>query len=372
MPPMLCDRFVPVALASLCLLSTVDGRASTPPRVDWFVEGDGWGTPAADFQTAFYLSRHHEVIAIDVKSGKPIWRRETGGRADVTEGVRLRLNASRVFAGDEGVVALDRNSGRIEWRTVPSNAVAVGRYLGAATEETVFAGSASGQLCAIDATSGAIRWLAAVAPGRAATVYAPRLDGDLVIARFTVFDTPVSGGLVAVDAGTGHERWRVSSSASVDGAAWAGGPEVCGDVVVLSEPDGDLVAFRRSDGGVAWTVPRAASLPVRDFRALAASATLLVAGSLGGRLMAYSISSIREKWRFEGGSGSVGFGLVVDDRAVYAPYTDGRLVAVSLTDGRELWRTSPSQGRFDWPPVTVGNHVYASADQGFIAIEVAR
>lgn len=351
----------------------------------WHVAGEGWGTPAADAATAYFLAKAHEVVALDAATGAERWRARTGETGPTTAGSLLLLAGDVVVAGDYNVMAFDRRDGALRWRFTPADGYGPGIYLGATMGELVFTGSPSGRIYAIDHRSGTARWSALVADDDKTTVYPPVSDGEIVVAAYTTFDAPMTGGVIAVDVGTGRERWRAAFPRPADGlldSAWGGGPLLLDTAVAAVSTDGTVFAFDRTTGAVQWTLPRwsgargpgaGAGNPAaprdRDFRPLARSATRVFVGSLSGEVIAYDLGDRSERWRYASAlNGSVAFRLGSDERSVYVPYVDGRLIALDAGDGRERWRTSDRFNGFSWPPAIDGERVYGTdAAAGFFA-----
>src|SRR5262245_54231490 len=73
-------------------------------EVVWHVSGEARGTPALVGHTAFFLSRHHELVAIQAESGQVIWRRNTHGPGQTTAGTSIVVTPASVIAGDGGLV----------------------------------------------------------------------------------------------------------------------------------------------------------------------------------------------------------------------------------------------------------------------------
>src|SRR4051812_12027945 len=75
-------------------------RAAPVPTALWQTEGEGRGRPAIDGTTAYFLSKRHEVLALDTADGAVRWRQGTREPGDSTEGSALVLSGSVVVAGD--------------------------------------------------------------------------------------------------------------------------------------------------------------------------------------------------------------------------------------------------------------------------------
>ena len=360
---------------------------STVPPVLWHSSGEGRGRPAADDQTAYFLSKNHEVRAFDAASGAQRWSQVTGEPGEATSGSTLVLAGPVVVAGDYNLAAFAPDTGNLRWRFLPAVGYAPGIYLGEASNALVFAGSATGRVYAVGAASGELVWSAQVAPSTEATAFPPATDGHVVVVAFTVFGRPASGGVVCLDAATGHELWRFTFPKAVDpllGVGSAGGPIVADDVVVASSGDGRVFGLDRTTGRLRWSLPPVDTIPPilrgptplppgapgPDFRPLARSGPLLFVGSLKGDVVAYELSTQRERWRFlDASQGSVSFALSSDDRSVYVPFASGRHVALAASNGAERWRTPSADDGFHWPSVSSRRRVFlAGTKGGFVAL----
>jgi outer membrane protein assembly factor BamB len=143
--------------------------------------------------------------------------------------------------------------------------------------------------------------------------------------------------------------------------------------VLAADQDGNVHAFDRHSGASRWLLPSASSTPWNgpDFRPLALSGQLLIAGSLTGGVTAYDLATRRERWRRTPMAASIVFGIAADDRAVYVPYLAGRLIALEADTGDERWRTSPDASGFSWKPLLVaGRLLAASSSTGFFAFRL--
>jgi len=104
---------------------------------------------------------------------------------------------------------------------------------------------------------------------------------------------------------------------------------------------------------------------------LATSGRTLFVGSLKGPVIAYDLTTRREKWRYDDPhSGSVSFGLVSDDRYVYVPYASGHHVALDQFTGAERWKTPDARDGFVWMANAIDGFVYlAGGHGGFVAFD---
>lgn len=365
---------VGAAIAGATPPTDLRARGARPPRLVWHVAGEGRGTPALDVSTAYFLSKHHEVIAVHRRTGAERWRRQTGEPGLTTAGSTLVVAGDVVIAGDYNVVAFDRADGGLRWRFSPIDGYGPGIYLGVTAGDLVLAGSPAGRIYAVEIASGRLRWSTLVSADET-TVYAPVADAGTVAAVYMRFPTPGAGGIVVLDALTGQERWRAPFPAGTGPASRpAGGPLFANDCVVAASGDGAIHGFDRTDGARQWTIPPLGDTGIggwdstaQDFRALARVGPLLVAGSLTGIMSAYRTATRAERWRRASVDASTAFGIAADAELVYVPHLSGDLVAIGAADGLERWRLGRGPG-FRWPPALDADRFYLSgSNSGFFA-----
>ncbi len=354
-------------IAIVLLLAAWPVRAA-PPGVQWRQALAGWGQPAVDASTAFVLTRHHEIAALDVATGAVRWRAFTGGPGDTPLGSSVRLAGPHVIVGDEAVVAFERASGRPAWRFVPRRGRGAGIFLGDAGSGLVLAGSVSGDLYAIDANTGVQRWTRRLRRPATTAVYPPVVAAGRIVVAFTGFDRRLSGGIAVFDL-QGTQLWMRHLPAGV-GAT--GAVTIDGTTAIVGTTDGAIRAYAIADGRARWSLPRRPGVEPRgrDIRALARSGRVLVAGSLDGALVAYDLDTRQQRWCYTGGpDGAAALRLAADGVHVYAPYTDGSLVAVAVATGREQWRTAPSPDPLEWPPSSYGDRLVAAGSTAVVALD---
>ena len=75
----------------VCIASA--GQAS-PPAVRWTHRAPGWGEPAATGALAYFMTREHEVVALEAATGALRWRVSTGGRGDTPWGTATAITGT--------------------------------------------------------------------------------------------------------------------------------------------------------------------------------------------------------------------------------------------------------------------------------------
>jgi outer membrane protein assembly factor BamB len=370
------------ALAGLGVCATggmpaASARASAPTRI-WHVPEPGRGGAAADDSSAYFLSKTHEVIAVDRATGQVRWRRQTLQDEDLVSRVSVLVSGDAVVVGDYNLLAFHRTTGGLRWRFVPADGYGPGVYLGVVHDGVALTGSPSGHVYAVQVESGALRWSTRVATDGNTTVFGPEARGALVAAGYTEFTTPYGGGVVVLAAETGRVLWNRRFPLAADpslGINWGGGPLFVDDTVIAASGDGRIHAFDVATGDVRWTVaPVSGPSPFpmasnRDFRALAVAGDVLIAGSHTGAIIGYDLATREERWRFLGTRlGSGAFRLDAVDGVAYVPFLNGVLVALGATDGHERWRIGDWTSGFLWPPAVRGEMLFLAGGDGLSAL----
>ncbi|MEO5820477.1 MAG: PQQ-binding-like beta-propeller repeat protein [Vicinamibacteraceae bacterium] len=354
----------------VALTSATGGAAPTDPALRWTHRAEGWGEPAAAGSLAYFMTRQHEVVALDATTGALRWRVSTGGAGNAPWGSAIRVAGEVLVVGDGGIVALDRASGQRRWGLAPEGG-ALGPFLGAAIGMLVHVGSADGRIVAIDMPTGQVQWTGRVDDTAGTTVYAPIAVGDTVVATYRRHGLTPAGGLAAFD-GRGRRLWR---RALRPGVGAAGPPVAVGSVLVLAGTDGTLTCWDARTGLARGTLsspepggPDVRRPPAAPIRAMAGVGNLLVAGSLTGRVVAYDVRTRREAWRFHHPDGVATLRLHADATTVYAPFTDDTLIALDASTGRERWRLGGPDRRVEWPPASDGHAVYVAGADTLMAL----
>jgi outer membrane protein assembly factor BamB len=202
----------------------------------------------SDGRVAAALTRDNDLVALD--AGKQIWKLKMPASSMTTPFVA----GGRVFVllADRSVHAFDALDGRKLWEQRRPSDPLVLRQAGTllAVGDTLLVGL-SGRLIGLNPNNGSIRWEAAISNSRG-TNEIERLNdlvgrasrvGDSVCARS--FQSAVG----CVNASRGQVQWSrpANGNQGVHGDA---------ELVLGTEADGSITAWRRSDGQTAWTSDR--------------------------------------------------------------------------------------------------------------------
>jgi outer membrane assembly lipoprotein YfgL len=199
----------------------------------------------SDGKLAAVVNNANEVVALE--AGKVIWRQQLGAQSYTPPLVA----GARVFVvtADRTVTALDGQSGRKLWSQPRTGEALVLKQAGVllAVGDTLVL-SQGGRLAGLSPANGAVRWEAPLATSRGTNDVERLIDlvgpvsrvGNVVCAR--AFQSQVG----CVDASRGQVLWSKKSVGSVG---------VHGDDkwVVGTESDSKLMAWNRADGERVWT-----------------------------------------------------------------------------------------------------------------------
>ncbi len=225
-------------------------------------------SPVLDKGVLYFGSGDGSVYAVDAETGMQKWSAPTRGAVDSTPAVDHGL----VFAVsyDGGLYAFDAASGKQRWRfdtggerrfeakalhgQAPRNQTffdAWDMYLSSPVvgQGAVYFGSGDGNVYAVDASTGALRWKVATGD----VVHAsPAYDGS------TIYVGSWDSVLYALDATSGRERWRFQAGRDPvmhNQVGFQSSPAVVNGTIYVGCRDAHLYALEAATGRVRWSFP---------------------------------------------------------------------------------------------------------------------
>jgi outer membrane protein assembly factor BamB len=292
----------------------------------------------------YVASDSGDLYKLDVKSGVGQWRIRIDsaleprlpsnhqstrwdryGSSVVTDGKRLYI-ASR----DKNLYALDMESGRELWRVVADDIMTATPALHG--DLVIFADYA-GKVRAVSASNGSARWIYDAKLG---------VPGDIVVAENRVLIGSRSYDLIALDVATGKQLWKTYRWFS-----WIESPPVVRDGVLYtgSSDATNVYAYNLSDGSLRWKTP----VPGYSWQRIAMTEDLLITGTLGkgaypasrnGALFALDRATGAIRWMYldppneetvkAGKNWGFAASPVIGDGVVYAADFNGRVYAFEL------------------------------------------
>jgi outer membrane protein assembly factor BamB len=249
-----------------------------------------------------------------------------------------------VASAEGEVAAIDAEAGRVRWKRDLDLALSggVSHHQG-----SIFVGTSEGLVMRLSASDGSEVWRAGVS---GEVLSAPQGDGRYVVAQ--TYD----GKLMGFDYETGEARWTYTSDVPVLTLRGTGTPMILGDNAIAGFADGKVVAVNLRSGNVAWEVRVAIPQGTSEIErivdidgSMALQGTELYVASYQGRVAAIDTRSGRRLWQRNVSSISgvgVGFGNVYvadDDGTISAFLRNGQGVRWQNIDlgFRELSRPTP-------------------------------
>ena len=175
-----------------------------------------------------------QISTANVSRLKPLWVYQPPGTGSLEGTPLVADGVMYVTSGPASVVALDLRSGRPIWewsRPIAQTVLNLGfprvnRGV-AILDQTIYVGTLDGYLAALDAKSGAQRWIVPVGdnPTGHSITAAPLAVDDRIIVGISGGEAGIRGFLDAYDAKTGKQIWRlhtVPSPGEPGSETWAG------------------------------------------------------------------------------------------------------------------------------------------------------
>ena len=324
-------------------------RLSRPLLLTAFLLGTGCSTITGWFSDDDFdprepveLQKINEQVKI-----KSRWSRGVGdGQGEGLYKINPVLVDDTLYvASAEGeVTAIDAEAGRVRWKRDLDLALSggVSHYQG-----SIFVGTSEGLVMRLSASDGSEVWRAGVS---GEVLSAPQGDGRYVVAQ--TYD----GKLMGFDYDTGDARWTYTSDVPVLTLRGTGTPMILGDNAIAGFADGKVVAINLRSGNVAWEVRVAIPQGTSEIErivdidgSMALQGTELYVASYQGRVAAIDTRSGRRLWQRNVSSVSgvgIGFGNVYvadDDGTLSAFLRNGQGVRWQNIDlgFRELSRPTP-------------------------------
>lgn len=314
--------------------STVGGMA-----LKWmFKTGAAVGSePAIVDGVVFSANLGGKLFAVDAATGTQVWRQSAGefpGNLTVAQG--------KVFVGtlsDDTLHAFDVATGVEQWSSptlgIPGDALVIG--------STVYVGTSQGQVYAMAASDGAIRWQVGI--GGAVD------NGIAASGHYLFIGDAVGCSLRAVDARNGSVKWSTCVGDQVEGT-----PTVAGGNVFVGARDGLVHALDAKTGVPVWT----GDVGGENFSSAAAAYGLIYIGALDGKVYAFPqgcTDPCTPSWTFQTGDEIVGASPVVANGVVYIGSKDDTIYALDAMTGANLW-SYQTGGYFNDAPAVLDGVLY--------------
>ena len=296
-------------------------KAKLNPKILWSFKLSGTETfefsPGIIGDEAYAASSDVSLVKMDLKTGKVIWKINTGEK--LSGGVGTGTNEIAVGTSDGFVVAYDLNA-KLIWKTKLSSQV-----LSAPTihEGLVIVRTADNLIHGINVKDGLKKW------------------------TFTRVGPPLS------------LRSSVGIIAS-DGVIYAG------------FPGGKLAAIREDNGTLLWEITVAQPKGVTEIeRASDVTSTPVIDGmtlytvAYQGKISAIDRVNAKTLWSRDISSYT---GMSIDGARIYLSHTGGAVYSLAIESGRTYWRQGDLLNRKLSTPLGLGDYVAVGDLEGYIHI----
>jgi outer membrane protein assembly factor BamB len=291
-----------------------------------------------------------------------VWSTSLGGGAD-----RLRLglrpasfDGTHLYVADhEGdVLAVQKNSGRVTWRTSTDLPLSGGPGVGFGR---VVIGSNDGDLVALSTETGQQLWKVNIG---GEVLAAPAVAESIVVVR------TVDGRLRGLNAADGAELWMLEQQVprlSVRGTA---APVIAGDIVICGFDNGKVIAVTLREGDTVWETAIGSSRGRTELERMVDIDAAVDVDDKDVFVVGYqakaaklAIESGQIWWARDASSDR---GLALNDQAVYLSSASGDVVALSRDDGTPVWEQPALHRRSLTGPVLDGPALVVADFEGYL------
>ncbi|MBX3678848.1 MAG: outer membrane protein assembly factor BamB [Rhodocyclaceae bacterium] len=268
------------------------------------------------------------------------------------------VSGDAVFAagGDGGVVRIE--GGRTVWRAEAGQPLSAG--VGSDGRLAVVVGS-SGEVIALDAVSGTVRWKVSVS---AEVLAPPAIDSGVVVIRTS--DNRLFG-LAEED---GKRRWVYQRATPPLALRSYSGVLARDGVAVAGFPGGKMVAVKLSNGGALWELSVATPRGSTELERVADVVgtpvlyqRTLCAAAYQGRISCFDATNGNVLWTRDISSAT---GIDRDGSQLYVTDEKGAVLALDASNGASIWKQEKLAGRRTGRPLVMGNNVVVSDAEGYV------
>lgn len=263
------DRIVagPLQIDDVAYVATADNlllalESETGDEI-WRFEADFsiWAQPTYHEGTLFISSLDRHLYAINASDGSELWSIELSGAMSAKPLLNVDDNLVYAASYDRSVHAIDIDNGEEVWKVEATDWIWSAPAL---ADGNLYFGDSSGNVFAVDASSGELLWengvhamntVAGAAQNppleiKGAIQASPVVQDGVVYFASLGNEESEEGLLVAMDAETGDELWQTTTPAPL-----FSDPIIIGDVIIVAiQSDvGILQGYELETGRISWT-----------------------------------------------------------------------------------------------------------------------
>lgn len=304
-------------------------------------------TPLVEFDQQVTISR--------------VWEKDVGDGYDKQY---LKLNPihsnDRIFVAESSgdVLAIDRTSGKQLWSTDTDSDITGGPGAG---NNLVSVGTGKAEVITLSADSGEILWRTRVT---SEVLAAPQVAGEYILVR------TIDGKIFGLNAADGNRMWVYERSVPALTLRGTSAPVVSGDYVITGFDDGRLVAIELQTGKPVWEARVALGSGRSELeRMVDINAEpiivddIIYVATFQGRVAALDLLTGRILWTRDISSYA---GLCVDKNAVYVTDDDSAIWALDRLTGVSIWKQDKLHARAVTAPESIGEMVVVGDLEGYL------
>jgi len=321
--------------------------------------------PSVGYRKLFVAQQRGPFHALDARTGAERWRKDFGRCAASSPTVDDRrrvvyqafmhpIQCPQNAPGADGfVVALDVDSGKELWRfkagPVESSPLLV--------KDTLYFGSWDHKVYALDARTGKQLW---------SYETADKVNTSAAYGDGSVFIANDAGDVYALGARSGKKRWQSSSEAQFGSREFFyATPTFAYDRVYVGNTDGTVYAYGAKSGKLRWARPAGSYV----YAAAAAYRGRIYVGSYDGNLYALDAATGEVDWKHSAPAAIHAAPQVMNGLVYFATCSSCGMAAkrsvkrgpngtfaLDADSGKELWRSS--QGKYASPIVADERYVF--------------
>ena len=290
-----------------------------------------------------------------------VWETKISGEAPKLRlGLLVANDGDRIFvASHKGAVeALDLNTGKRLWRRELKAPLSAGPSAG---QGLVFVGSSKGEIIALSQADGSPIWRVRI---NSEILSAPAISADLVAVR------SVDGKLHGLSIKDGMESWVVDQQVPKLSMRGTSAPLLTGDLAISGFDNGRVLAINRHNGTTVWDAAVGQSHGSTELaRLIDVDAPVvgegddLFAVAFQGRVVHLRRDTGEVLWTRDMSSYR---GLVLDANSVYVSVADGSVVRLDRRNGTEQWTQKGLVRRQITAPVIYGGYAVVADAGGVI------
>jgi outer membrane protein assembly factor BamB len=302
--------------------------------------------PGIAYGRLYFSDNPGVVFALSTQSGRPVWRYDAGRCQAASPAIGFRtvymtfLNhpPCNATGGDGELVALNADSGAVRWR----------RSLGPSESspllegDRVYVGDWNGMVYCFAARSGKLIWRFQ-ADGK--------VKGGLAFSNGRVYFGTYGSSVYALDAAKGTEIWKAGAQPGlVSTGTFYSTPAVAYDRVYIGSTDGKMYSFGATSGALRWSQSTGGYV----YSSPAVWHERVYAGSYSGSFFCFDAATGAVLWSFRANGPISGSPTLIAGR-VYFSTLRGTTYALDALGGHEVWTFA--DGKYS-PVVADAKQVY--------------